>query len=48
MYNAPLSFLIYLLCFKNSELQNRCKLDSCVYDVFDSASALELNLEVLI
>jgi len=47
MHNAPLSFLIYLLYFKNSKLLNRCKLGPCVYDVFDSESALELNSEVV-
>jgi hypothetical protein len=43
MHNAALSFLIYLLYFKNSELLNRCELDPYVYDVFDSESSLELN-----
>jgi len=47
MHNAPLSFLIYLLYFKNSKLLNCCELDPCVYDVFDSESALELNPEVV-
>jgi len=47
MHNAPLSFLIYLLYFKNSQLLNHCELDPCVYDDFDSISALELNLEVV-
>jgi hypothetical protein len=47
MHSAPLSFLIYLLYFKTSYLLNRCKLDPCVYDVFDSESALELNPEVV-
>ena len=27
MHNAPLSFLIYLLHFKNSSLLDRCELD---------------------
>jgi len=44
MHNAPLSFLIHLPYFK---LLNRCELDPCVYDVFDSESALELNAEVV-
>jgi hypothetical protein len=26
---------------------NRCELDPCVYDIFDSESALELNPEVV-
>jgi len=47
MHNAPLSFLIYLLYFKNSKLLNRCELDPCVYDALDSESALELNTEVV-
>jgi hypothetical protein len=47
MHNASLSFLIYLLYFKNSELLNCSELDPCVYDVFDSESALELNSEVV-
>jgi hypothetical protein len=47
MHNAPLSFLIYLRYFKNSRLLNRCELDPCVYEVFDSESALELNPEVV-
>jgi hypothetical protein len=47
MHKAPLSFLIYLLYFKNSQLLNRCELDPCVYDVFDSEAALELNPEVV-
>jgi len=46
MHNAPLSFLIYLLYFKNSKLLDCWELDPCVYDVFDS-SALELNSEVV-
>jgi hypothetical protein len=33
--------------FKISELQNRCELDPCVSEVFDSESALELNPEVV-
>jgi len=47
MHNAPLSFLIYLLYFKISQLLNCWELDSCVYDFFDSASALELNPEIM-
>ena len=47
MHNAPLSFLIYLLYFKNSLFLNHCKSDPCVYDVFDPESALELNPEVV-
>jgi hypothetical protein len=47
MHNAPHSFLIYLLYFKNSYLLHHYKLDPCVYEVFDSESALELNLEVV-
>jgi len=43
MHNAPLSFLIYLLYFKNSKLLNRYQLDAAVYGVFVTASALELN-----
>jgi len=43
MHNAPLSLLIYLLYFKNLYLLNRCKLDPCVFDFFDSESALELT-----
>jgi hypothetical protein len=45
---APLSFLTHLLYFKNSELSNPCQLNPCVYEVFDSESALELNPEVVI
>jgi len=48
MHNTPLSFLIYLPYFKNSFLVNRCELDPCVYDVFDSELVLELNYEVVI
>jgi hypothetical protein len=40
-------FLIYLLYFKNSKLLNRCELDPCVDDIFDSESALELNPKVV-
>jgi hypothetical protein len=29
-------------------LLNRCELDPCVYDVFDSETALELNPEIVI
>jgi hypothetical protein len=47
MHNAPLSFLVYLPYFKNSSLLNRCELYPCIYDVFDSESALELNPEVV-
>ena len=47
MHNSPLSFLIYLLYFKNSNLLNRCELDPCVYGVFDSESGLELNSELV-
>jgi len=47
MHNTPLSFLIYLLYFKNSKLLNRCELGPYVYDIFDSESALELNPEVV-
>jgi hypothetical protein len=47
MHNAPLSFLIYLLYFKNSKILNRCELNICVYEVFVSATALELNSKVL-
>jgi hypothetical protein len=46
MHSAPLSFLIFKNS-KNSKLLNCCKLDPCVYEVFDSESALELNPEVL-
>jgi hypothetical protein len=46
MHNVPLSFQIYLLYFKNSQLLKRRELDPCVYDVFDSESAQELNPEV--
>jgi len=47
MPNVALFFLIYLLYFKNSLTLDRCELYPCVYDIFDSASALELNPEVL-
>jgi len=47
MHSAPLSFLIYLQYVKNSFLLNCCKLDPCVYDIFDSESALELNSEIV-
>jgi hypothetical protein len=47
MHNVPLSYLIYLLYFKNSQLLSRCELEPRIYDVFDSASALELNPEIL-
>jgi hypothetical protein len=47
MHNAPLSFLIYLPCFKNSYVLNRRELEPCVYDVFDSESTLELNPELV-
>jgi hypothetical protein len=47
MQNVPVSFLIYLLYFKNSQLLNRCERNPSVYDVFDSESALELNPEVV-
>jgi hypothetical protein len=47
MHNAPLSLLIYLLYFKNSQILNRCELDPYVYGVFYSESALELNPEVV-
>jgi len=47
MHNAPLSFLIYFLYFKNSLLLNCCELDPCVYDDVDSESALELNPKVV-
>ena len=46
MHNAPL-FLIYLLYFKNLQLLNRFDLDPCVYDIFNSESALELNPELV-
>jgi hypothetical protein len=48
MHNAPLSFLIYSPYCKNSQLFNHRELDACVYDDFDSESALELNPEVVI
>jgi len=47
MHNATLSFLIYLLYFKISQRQKRC-IFTHVYDFFNSASALELNPEMLI
>ena len=48
MHNAPLSFLINLLYLKKLiKLLNRCELDPCVYEVFDSESSLELNPEVV-
>jgi hypothetical protein len=48
MHNVLLSFLIYLLSyFKHSYLLNRSELDPRVCDIFDSASALEFNPEIL-
>ena len=47
MHNSPLAFIIYLLYFKSLQNLNRCELDPCVYDVFYSASALELYPELL-
>jgi hypothetical protein len=46
MQSALLSFPVYLHYFKNSKILNRCELDPCVYDVFDSALAMELNTKV--
>jgi hypothetical protein len=37
----------FIYCTLKTQLLNRCELDPCVYDVFDSESALELNPEVV-
>jgi len=40
-------FLIYSLYFNYSSRLNRWEFDPCVYDAFDSESALQLNPEVV-
>jgi len=34
-----------LVTLRSTAVLNRCELDPCVYDIFDSESALELNPE---